>query len=147
MTRLAQRKTHIEFISRPHLTARINADYHFPYKATLSKTGKEYQTKESNPDTDAKQENTDLDTSGTNSVPVANVSPFASLRIRNFRLLLTGTTLSNAGQWIQQVTLSWLVYNLTGSGTMLGNINLVRSVASLGMIPTAGVLIDPLNRL
>jgi MFS family permease len=126
MTRLAQRKTH--------------------NKVTLSKTGKEYQTKESNPDTDAEQENTDLDTSGTNSVPVADVSPTASLRIRNFRLLLTGTTLSNAGQWIQQITLSWLVYSLTGSGTMLGTINAVRSAASLGMIPAAGVLIDRINR-
>jgi len=71
---------------------------------------------------------------------------FASLCIPNFRLLLVGTVLSNAAQWIQQVTLSWLVYDLTGSGTMLGSINLVRSVASLGMIPTAGLLIDRLNR-
>ena len=33
--------------------------------------------------------------------------------------ILLGTTLSNAGQWILQVTLSWLVYDLTASGTML----------------------------
>ena len=71
--------------------------------------------------------------------------PFASLRIPNFRLLLTGTVLSNAGQWIQQVTLSWLVYDLTGSGTMLGTVNLVRSISSVGMIPAAGVLIDRIN--
>jgi hypothetical protein len=36
------------------------------------------------------------------------VSTFSSLRIRNFRFLLTGTVTSNAAQWIQQVTLSWL---------------------------------------
>ena len=71
---------------------------------------------------------------------------FASLCLPNFRLLLVGTLLANAAQWIQQVTLSWLVYDLTGSGTMLGSVNLVRSVASLGMIPTAGVLIDRLHR-
>jgi MFS family permease len=80
------------------------------------------------------------------TLPVEKVGPFASLRIRDFRLLLVGTVLSNATQWIQQVTLSWLVYNLTGSGTMLGSINLVRSIAALGMIPIAGVLIDRVNR-
>jgi len=72
--------------------------------------------------------------------------PFASLRFRNFRFLWTGTLLSNAAQWIQQVTLNWLVYDLTGSGAILGTINLVRSVASLSMIPAAGVLIDRINR-
>ncbi|HEY8600906.1 MAG TPA: MFS transporter, partial [Thermomicrobiales bacterium] len=73
-------------------------------------------------------------------------STFASLRLRNFRLLLAGTTLSNAGQWIQQVTLSWLVYDLTGSGAMLGVVNLVRSVATLGLAPVAGVAIDRFPR-
>jgi len=71
---------------------------------------------------------------------------FASLRLRDFRLLLTGTTLSNAGQWIQQVTLSWLVYDLTASGAMLGTINLVRSVATLGLAPVSGVAIDRFPR-
>ncbi len=75
-----------------------------------------------------------------------NIGTFASLRIRNFRFLLTGTVLSNAVMWIQQVTLSWLVYDITGSGTTLGSINLVRSIASLGMVPLAGILIDRMNR-
>ena len=48
--------------------------------------------------------------------------------------------------WIQQVTLSWLVYDITGSGTMLGTINLVQSAASLSMLPLAGLLIDRTNR-
>jgi MFS family permease len=80
------------------------------------------------------------------TTPAENVGPFPSLRIRNFRQLLLGTVFSNAAQFIQQVTLSWLVYNLTGSGTMLGSMNLVRSVASLGMTPMAGVLTDRVNR-
>ena len=74
------------------------------------------------------------------------VGTFAALRVRNFRLLLIGTTLSNAGQWIQQVTLGWLVYELTGSGTALGTINLVRSVAALGLAPVAGSTIDRVGR-
>jgi MFS family permease len=75
-----------------------------------------------------------------------SVGTFASLGISNFRLLVTGTTLSNAAQWVQLVTLNWLVYDLTGSGTMLGTVNLVRAFASLGMIPIAGILIDRLKR-
>jgi len=80
------------------------------------------------------------------TLPEEKAGPFASLRIRNFRLLLVGTVFSNATQWIQQVTLSWLVYDLTGSGTILGSLNLVRSIAALGMIPVAGILIDRVNR-
>ena len=94
----------------------------------------------------AEKEHLDSNPDGKSTAPAEKVGPFAPLFIRNFRLLLTGTVLSNAGQWIQQITLSWLVYKLTGSGTMLGSINGLRSVASLGMIPVAGVLIDRLNR-
>jgi MFS family permease len=44
------------------------------------------------------------------------------------------------------VTLGWLVYDLTGSGTLLGSVNLVRSVAATGMILAAGLLVDRLSR-
>jgi len=88
----------------------------------------------------------DLAAYDKSSTPPEKVGPLASLRIRNFRWLLAGTILGNAGQWIQQVTISWLVYDITGSGTMLGSVNLVRSVASLSLVPIAGVLIDRLNR-
>jgi MFS family permease len=69
---------------------------------------------------------------------------FAALRHTNFAWFLLGTVLSNSAQWIQQVTLSWLVYELTGSGTMLGTLNLVRSFATLGLAPLSGVAIDRL---
>ena len=67
---------------------------------------------------------------------------FAALRIPSFAWFLAGTTLSNAGQWIQQVTLSWLIYDITSSGAMLGTLNLVRSLATIGLAPMAGVAID-----
>ncbi|MBX3054047.1 MAG: MFS transporter [Caldilineaceae bacterium] len=78
--------------------------------------------------------------------PVRPAGNFAVLRQRNFAWFLAGTTLSNSGQWIQQVTLSWLVYDLTGSGAMLGTLNLVRSLATLGLAPLAGVAIDRFSR-
>jgi MFS transporter, DHA1 family, staphyloferrin A biosynthesis exporter len=74
------------------------------------------------------------------------IGTFSALRLRDFRLLLIGTTLSNAAQWIQQVTLGWLVYDLTGSGTALGTINLVRGVAQVGLTPVAGTAIDRVER-
>ena len=80
------------------------------------------------------------------ATPPEKIGPFTPLRIRNFRWLLVGTILGNASQWIQQVTVSWLVYDITGSGTLLGSVNLVRSVAALGLIPIAGLLIDRLSR-
>ncbi|MEJ2362165.1 MAG: MFS transporter [Gammaproteobacteria bacterium] len=45
---------------------------------------------------------------------------FRSLRHRNFRLYYLGQLLSLNGTWMQSVAQSWLVYRLTGSGTMLG---------------------------
>jgi len=77
---------------------------------------------------------------------VARKGTFAVLSVPSFAWYLAGTTLTNAAQWIQQVTLSWLVYDLTSSGAMLGTLNLVRSIATLGLVPIAGVAIDRLSR-
>ena len=79
------------------------------------------------------------------SGPSKKVGPFTSLRIPNFRLLLTGHILNQAGGWIQQMTVNWLVYSLTGSGAILGTISVIRATTSLGMIPISGVLIDRVN--
>ncbi len=71
---------------------------------------------------------------------------FASLRLRNYRLLLLGSTIDNLGMWIQQVTMSWLVYDITGSGAMLGLLNLSRSASTIGLAPVSGVIIDAVHR-
>ena len=71
---------------------------------------------------------------------------FGSLRFKDFRWLFTGTLLTNAAQCIQQITLNWLVYNLTGSGIMLGTLNLLRASASLGVTPVSGTIIDRADR-
>ncbi|MCJ7701876.1 MAG: MFS transporter, partial [Anaerolineales bacterium] len=74
------------------------------------------------------------------------VSAYTVFRQPNFRWLFLGTILANSATWIQQVTMSWLVYDLTASGTMLGTINLVSSIATLGLAPAAGVAIDRISR-
>jgi MFS family permease len=70
----------------------------------------------------------------------------SSLRFRDFRLLWTGTIFMSAGQWIQQVTLGWLAYDMTGSAVVLGTISGLRALPFLVVTPTAGVLADRMDR-
>jgi MFS family permease len=82
----------------------------------------------------------------TTPEPETRVGTFAALRVPSFAWYLAGTTLTNSAHWIQNVTLSWLVYDLTSSGTALGTISLVRSLATLGLMPLVGVVIDRLPK-
>jgi len=52
----------------------------------------------------------------------------------------------SAGQWIQQVTLGWLVYDITGSSVLLGLLNGLRVLPFLVAGPIAGVAADRLDR-
>ncbi len=64
----------------------------------------------------------------------------------NFRWFFLGTILANCATWTQDVTLSWLVYDLTASGAMLGTLSLVRTIATLGLSPMGGIAIDRRSR-
>lgn len=52
----------------------------------------------------------------------------------------------SAGQWIQQVTLGWLVYDLTANSMLLGALNGLRALPFLITGPMAGVAADRMNR-
>ncbi len=78
--------------------------------------------------------------------PRLSLSTFKSLGHGNFRLLWFGLLFSSAGQWIQQVTIGWLVYELTGSAALLGVVNGLRAVPFLLTGPLAGVLADRVDR-
>ncbi len=71
---------------------------------------------------------------------------FSSLRHLDYRYLWTGTLMMSAGQWIQQVTLGWLVYELTGSSVLLGALNGLRALPFLVIGPLAGVAADRMDR-
>lgn len=89
------------------------------------------------------QINTTLDRSIIGkSKPDSNNDTFGVLRIPSFSWFLSGVSLTNAANWIQQVTLNWLVYEFSSSGALLGTLNLVRSIATVGLAPIAGVAID-----
>jgi MFS family permease len=71
---------------------------------------------------------------------------FASLRHLDYRYLWSGTLMMSAGQWIQQVTLGWLLYDLTGNSVLLGALNGLRALPFLVTGPLAGVAADRMDR-
>lgn len=71
---------------------------------------------------------------------------FSSLRHLDYRYLWTGTLLMGAGQWIQQVTLGWLIYDLTRSSILLGALNGLRALPFLVAGPMGGVAADRMDR-
>ncbi len=70
---------------------------------------------------------------------------FRSLRYRDFRLLWISTLFISAGQWFQQITVSWLVWEMTGNEFLLGSVNGVRALPML-IAPLGGVAADRVDR-
>jgi MFS family permease len=71
---------------------------------------------------------------------------FRALGHRNFRLFFAGAFLSNAGTWMQSVAQSWLVLQLTDSGTWLGVDMFVATAPALLLTLVGGVIADKVNR-
>ena len=72
--------------------------------------------------------------------------PFLALRHRNFRLLWTGSLISNTGDWVDQIALNWLVLQTTGSPAALGLVNLCRGVPILLFTLVGGAAADRFER-
>ena len=70
-------------------------------------------------------------------------APFAH---RDFRWLWGGSLLSYSAQWIQQAGLGWVVYDITGSGTLVGAVMGVRAIPMVVLAPFAGVAADRYDR-
>lgn len=71
---------------------------------------------------------------------------FNSLRYRDYRILWISILFMSAGQWMEQIALSWLVYQMTDSALMLGAINGARALPFLIIGPWAGVAADRIDR-
>ena len=69
-----------------------------------------------------------------------------SLRHRNYRLLWIGTVISNSGDWMDQIALNWLVYQLTGSAVDLGILNACRLAPIFVFTLIGGVVADRWER-
>ena len=74
----------------------------------------------------------------------ANFSP---LRIRNFRIYLSGQAVSLIGTWLQITAQGIVVYKLSGgSATALGVVGMLNTLPLLLFGPLAGVWADRLDR-
>ncbi|HYY97545.1 MAG TPA: MFS transporter [Pyrinomonadaceae bacterium] len=71
---------------------------------------------------------------------------FRALSHRNYRLFFTGAFLSNAGTWMQTVAQSWLVLQLTNSGTWLGADTFMATAPGLLLTLFGGVIADRVDR-
>ena len=60
-----------------------------------------------------------------------SIGTFSSLRYWNFRFLFGGTLLMSAGSWIQQVTLGWMMFDMTHSPLLVGTLHGVRAIPFL----------------
>ncbi|MFZ0761962.1 MAG: MFS transporter, partial [Candidatus Sulfotelmatobacter sp.] len=69
-----------------------------------------------------------------------------ALRHRNFRLFVTGQSISLIGTWMTRVATSWLVYRLTGSALLLGVVGFAGQIPTFLLAPFAGVWVDRLDR-
>jgi MFS family permease len=78
--------------------------------------------------------------------PAEEVGRFHAFNYRNYRLLWLGNAFAGAAQWIQQGTMGWVVYDLTGSGSAIGGMNVMRSLPTLFVPPLAGLAADRFSR-
>lgn len=73
-------------------------------------------------------------------------SALQSLRHRNYRLLWIGTLVSNSGDWMDQIALNWLVYELSGSAVQLALLNFFRLAPIFVFTLIGGVVADRVER-
>ena len=70
----------------------------------------------------------------------------SSLRQRNYRLFFFGQLVSVAGTWMQSIAQSFLVLDLTHSGTQLGLTSAARFLPMFLFGPVGGVIADRMDR-
>ncbi len=76
------------------------------------------------------------------------LSAFSTVRLyKDFRYVWAGNFFAVSGQWLQMLTIGWLVLQLTGGNALLtGAVVGIRSLPVLFVSPWAGVLADRVDR-
>ena len=83
---------------------------------------------------------------GGTAEPSPRAGIFASLRLRDFRLLWAGQVSHTGALWAEQIARPVLVYELTGSAAHLGAVVAMRTLPQLGLGVVAGVIADRYDR-
>ena len=71
---------------------------------------------------------------------------FSPLKMRNFRIYLSGQVVSLVGTWLQVTAQGWVVWELSHSEAALGIVSMLASLPLLLLGPWAGVLADRTDR-
>ena len=71
---------------------------------------------------------------------------FAALEVRNFKLFISGQGISLCGTWMQTIGLSWLVLQMTHSGTQLGLVVAAQFVPIMVLGVWGGVIADRFDK-
>ena len=66
----------------------------------------------------------------------------AALRIPEFRRFWVGATISNSGTWMQNVTVPYVLFQMTGSASWVGLASFLQFLPALVMGPLGGTLAD-----
>ena len=90
------------------------------------------------------------DTSLTNETAhhgrLSNVRTFSAFKYPNYRLLWISTLISSGGNWVQQITIGWLAFAITGDALLTGTVAGLRGLPFLIAGPISGVLSDRMDR-
>ena len=70
-----------------------------------------------------------------------------ALAHRNYRVYISGNAIQLVGTWMQRVSVGWLTWTLTHSGTWLGIMSMAEFLPVLFVSPLAGVLADRKDRV
>jgi MFS family permease len=85
-------------------------------------------------------------TSVTGSMAGLGRQTFAALANPNYRKYFRGQAISLVGTWMQTIAQSWLVLELTGSGTKLGVVVALQTLPVLLLGPYGGVVADRMDK-
>ena len=73
-------------------------------------------------------------------------SALGALRHRDFAVFWSAALISNAANWMQQFTVPFLVFDMTGSNTWVGAAAFTMLIPAVGLAPVAGMLADRFAR-
>ena len=71
---------------------------------------------------------------------------FSAFAVPNFRLYFTGQVISVSGSWMQRVAQSWLVLEMTGSGSAVGAVTAFQFLPLLVLAPFGGLIADRMDK-
>ncbi len=74
------------------------------------------------------------------------VTTFRAFKYRNFRLFFPGLAICQIGIWIQNIAISWIVYDITKSPLAMGTVMFFNAIPLFLLTLFMGVLVDKFNR-